>query len=118
LKADPAAINRVTVTTREQVTGSHEVRTRITAAAPQPGTRLVPSGEARGAGRPEEPGNIDADGSLELSLREKADPATVGRLTYTISVANRRAVSDREIRLRVKLPEGMTFHSMTGRYAP
>lgn len=128
LKPDAAAINRVIVTTREQVSGQKEVTTRISMAGAGFGPdRGGVAGAAAGApavgGSAKiversgaEPGNVNADGKLGLTVTEGADPAKLGeRISYFISLANERAVGDRDVRLRITLSEGLQFANWKGR---
>jgi uncharacterized repeat protein (TIGR01451 family) len=123
LKPDAAAANRVTVSTKEGVTGEDTWNTRILAT-----TMRLPLDDARGGkehqpdaparrNADEEPGNIDATGELKLSVRAAPESVKIGEsLTYFFSITNAREVGDRQVRLRVTLPEGVTFVRFAGRY--
>ncbi|HTN76611.1 MAG TPA: hypothetical protein VL096_15230 [Pirellulaceae bacterium] len=120
LKADPGAINRVTVTTNERITGTDQVSTRVSQAGagygPDRDLPLVESGVRATAGV--ESGNVNADGRLSLTITESADPTKIGQaVVYFITLANERAVSDRDVRMRITLPEGLRYSKLSGRYA-
>jgi hypothetical protein len=66
-----------------------------------------------------ESGNVNADGALKLSLTSASVTAKTGqKLTYFLEVANDRAVSDRDLAIRIVLPEGLAFSKLSGRFAP
>lgn len=110
LRADPAAINRVTVTTDQQATGTDQVTTRIDAAGPPRGAAVPPAQPGAGG----EPGNVNADGNLQIVITEEADPVKQGtNFLYFITLTNNRAVSDREVSLRITLSEGLQFQNWT-----
>lgn len=114
VRADANAVNRVRVETQEGVVGGDEVVTRIVAAGPSFAPRRLPVEDLRGAA---ESGNVNADGALKIDVRATNDSAKVGdSLTYFITVTNARQVSDRQVKLRITLPEGLTFVKFGGRY--
>ncbi len=120
LKPDAGAINPVVVSTREQVSGQQEVATRITQGGADFALKKNDSGtEGRTTvvNRADaDAGNINADGKLGLTVSEKNDHTQLGeRLSYLIAVSNERAVSDRDVRLRITLSEGLQFASWKGR---
>jgi uncharacterized repeat protein (TIGR01451 family) len=112
LKPDAAAANRVVVTTREGVTGEDTASTRIVATAMR-----LPLDDARGgAAKDTESGNVDADGELKLSMRAAPETVKIGETqAFFFSVTNARGVSDRQVRLKITLPEGLVFVRFTGR---
>jgi hypothetical protein len=117
LRADPAAINRVTVTTNEQVTGTDQVTTQIVGAAPERGgagggATIVPRTQPGGAA---EPGNVNADGNLQITVTKEAESIKLGTNSlFFVTLTNQRAVSDREVALRITLSAGLEFQNWTG----
>jgi uncharacterized repeat protein (TIGR01451 family) len=112
MKPDANAVNRVTVTTKEGVTGEDAITTRIVATAMR-----LPLDDARGgAAKETEPGNTDDGGELKLSVRAAPESVKIGEVqTFFFSLTNARNVSDRQVRLQITLPEGMTFVRLSGR---
>jgi uncharacterized repeat protein (TIGR01451 family) len=108
LNADEApATVRATVTSRETVFSpqSAEARTIIT-----PGAAPPPVGPM---GRP--PVDPRAEGNLVVTIRELADPIMVGgKTTYIIEIKNDRKVSDQEVTLSVRLPDGLKIINSRG----
>lgn len=119
LRPDAGAINRVMVTTNEQVTGTDQVSTRITqgGAGFGPDRSNLAKPETSEEKTDNEPGNVNADGKLTIAITESADPIKTGLvMSYFITIANERAVSDRDVKLRILLPEGLKYQKLTGRY--
>jgi uncharacterized repeat protein (TIGR01451 family) len=106
LNADdvPATV-RVTVTSDQtrMTPQAAEARTTITPAAQPP----VDPGPGRTGQPPVEP---PAAGDLKVTMRDQADPIMVGeKTTYVVEILNDRRVSDRDVTLKLELPDGMQF---------
>jgi uncharacterized repeat protein (TIGR01451 family) len=112
VKPDANAVNRLTVTTKEGVTGEDAISTRIVAT-----TMRLPLDDARGGAVQEaESGNVDGAGELKLSVRAAPESVKIGETqTFFFSITNARSVSDRQVRMQITLPEGMTFVRFSGR---
>jgi uncharacterized repeat protein (TIGR01451 family) len=100
LNPDPSAIVRATATSQQTAAIMSEAFTVITggAAGPAPpGGRVLP-----GTG---------AAGNLKISAVALANPIMVGAVTtYSISVANERAVGDRDVAVTIQLlDDGLSF---------
>jgi uncharacterized repeat protein (TIGR01451 family) len=103
---DPAARNRAVVTTDQNLTRSDEVVTEILAdqASEQPPT----PDEARAV----EPPDIGpaASGRLTVSVAETKDSIKVGETTtYIIVIENDRDASDKNVAVRIWIPEGLRY---------
>lgn len=113
LRGDAGAVNRVEVTADGGARGNDQVTTRIVDAGP----RFTPMRVPTDGGATEDSGNTNADGQLRLGLRPAADSGKVGQeLTFYVEVHNDRQVSDRQIKLRVTLSEGLSYAGFKGRY--
>jgi uncharacterized repeat protein (TIGR01451 family) len=134
LKPDANSVNTVRVTTDQRASGEKSVSTRIVAAGPgfappmrvpfdnqdakdkggeKPTQRMKPIEDEAEA----EPGNVNADGELKLTLMPAAGSVKVGEnLSYLLSVTNDRQVSDRQVKIRLTLPDGLQFVRFAGRY--
>ncbi|MCI0357239.1 MAG: hypothetical protein L0211_01980, partial [Planctomycetaceae bacterium] len=107
-----------------------EVPAAVTVTATSDQTRRAPvSAEARttitpGAARPPvdpmgRPPVEPTAGDLKVSIRELADPITVGgKTTYIVAITNDRQVSDRDVTLTLQLPDGMQFTRDTKALGP
>jgi hypothetical protein len=68
-------------------------------------------------GRP--PVEPPAAGDLKVSIRELADPIMVGgKTTYIVEILNDRKVSDRDVTLTLRLPDGLQFTKDTKARGP
>jgi uncharacterized repeat protein (TIGR01451 family) len=106
LNPDPAARNRVTLTADQDVTRSAEAVTEILAGEAEP-----PPAAPDDAGVAE-PGDVErpADGHLKVSVAETDNPIRVGeKTTYIIVVENDRDVSDKNLALTIRIPEGVRY---------
>ena len=102
---DEPAVVRATVTSDQTRTTpqSAEARTTITPAARPP---VDPMRDRAGQPAVEPP----AAGDLKVSIRELSDPIVVGeKTTYVVEILNDRSVSDRDVVLKLQLPDGMQF---------
>lgn len=114
LKADERAVNVVEVTADGGLRQGDQAITRVVGG--ETFSRRIPADDARA--EKAESGNVNADGQLRLSIREGVESGKVGQeLTYRIEIHNDRQVSDREVRLRITLPEGLSYVGFKGRYA-
>lgn len=128
------ACNRVTVTTREGAQANNEACLEIRAAAGGGAPPVVPPptspSPTPGQPTPAEPQPFPSQpqptpaqpqpapaqtemqagaGNLSVSITDRRDPVFSGReATYEVRVSNRAATSDRNVRLTVVAPDGMT----------
>ncbi|MEM7474032.1 MAG: hypothetical protein AAF483_03510 [Planctomycetota bacterium] len=86
----------------------------------QPPSLPPDTGNAPGTGNPGAPSNPGTgnppvrSNQLILSLEDFNDPTIVGQeIRYTLAIKNDRATADRNINVRLKLPQGVQFKSMT-----
>jgi uncharacterized repeat protein (TIGR01451 family) len=112
LNADdvPATV-RITVASDQTRTAPQaaEARTTITPGATRP--PVDPTRDPTGRAPVEPP----AAGDLKVTIRELADPIVVGgKTTYIVEILNDRQVSDRDVTLKLEIPEGMQFATNRG----
>jgi hypothetical protein len=116
LNADdvPATV-RVTVASDQTrlAPQSAAARTTITPGATRPPVDPMRDPTRDPTGRaPVEP---PAAGDLKVSIRELADPIVVGgKTTFIVEILNDRQVSDRDVTLKLEIPEGMQFATNRG----
>jgi hypothetical protein len=88
---------------------SAEARTTIKPGVTRPPAGTVPDATDR---PPIEP---PAAGNLKVAIRELADPIIVGgKTTYIVEILNDRQVSDRDVTLKLSIPDGMQFATSRG----
>ncbi len=88
---------------------SSQATTIITPGATQP--PVDPTRDPTGRAPVEPP----AAGDLKISIRELADPIMVGgKTTYIVEILNDRQVSDRDVTLKLAIPDGMLFATSRG----
>ena len=92
---------QVTVTTAEGIRETNSASTDIRSAAPLPPSPQRPSTAAAASG--------PVTGTLQLSVNESSEFRVGQEATYTIELKNDRAVSDSNISVTVRLPEGLQF---------
>jgi hypothetical protein len=81
-------------------------------APAQPGATFQPGAQA-----PIQSPAAQAPGNLTLSVTDDVDPAKVGALvTYRIMLTNRAAESDRQVLVRVNVPEQLSIERIRGAY--
>jgi len=98
-----AAACDATVTANEAVPQTARAGIRI-APAEGPPTGQPPSDQPQGLGE------------LAVDISEFGDAVAVGQKTvYLITVTNQRDVSDRNVVVTIKFPEGLNFEKMSGR---
>lgn len=108
-QAAAAALSRVTVTAAGNVTDTGEARVRIVAA---PTPQSPPAPPAPGA--PPAVGGAARE-RLTLDISELGDPIKLGETTtYLLTIKNERAVPDQDVVVRIELPPGLQFESVTG----
>ena len=116
LKADPAAVSRLTVTCDQGFTQSDEIATAI-----------VERGAAGAAVPPaaspdrDPPTGIDPPmtGDLVVDIADLANPARVRQpFAYLITLKNNRNVADQNVTMAIKLPDGMTFGKLSPLTSP
>jgi hypothetical protein len=124
------ACNRVTVTADGGLKKEDEACIQIQMAIPPPvlpQTEGVPSSPEQptieppvpptnGHAEPTEEPQPTAAGELRLVVADVGDPVRVGEKTkFSVTVKNNRRVSDKNVRLTIKLPEGVKDPKITGR---
>jgi len=111
IKANPRAVQRLAVTTDQQVSDSAETITTIVAPAPAtpPPPRTPPATPA-----PATP-PVEVTGNLTLRVADLGDPINTNeRAIYFIELVNDRNVSDRNVVLSIELPPGLQFEEVKG----
>lgn len=112
-----AAECRVEVTAVvEQLADRDAVRTRILpAAAPAPSPYVDPGANAPAPNIPPDEARPAAPGSLQISIADSPDPLAVGGTTaYLVTLSNERDQIDENIRLTIRIPEGMELVGAQG----
>ncbi|MCA9153806.1 MAG: DUF11 domain-containing protein [Planctomycetales bacterium] len=123
VQANGQAISSVTVTADPGISESVQVTSRVlprpatTQPAPPAQPRTPPSSTPTEQPRPATPTpgpSGTSTGGLSVSIADTRDPANVNdTIGYTISVANNRNVEDRNVRVRIVLPDGLRFQRIS-----
>jgi len=115
LKADATAVHQVTVTTKETGAVEKQLEMKILLAD------AVPTPEPPKQDPPDNPPETSdpplpaVEGNLVITVADQGDPIKVGQeTTYLIIVKNDRAVSDKNMTLTIKIPEGLLLKKFTG----
>jgi uncharacterized repeat protein (TIGR01451 family) len=129
VEANVNACNRVTVTADGGLQKEDQACIQIQAIPPPvvPQTEGVPPGQdqpmieppvppTNGHATPTEEPRPAASGELRLAVAALDDPVKINRKTrFSVSLENDRQVSDKNIRLTIKLPEGVKTPRITSR---